>query len=111
MYRGGINQIAYFLHRITGAGVVLFLLIHIIDTTTIFFGSHIYNKVVSIFHNPFFKVMEVLLGTALIFHALNGLRIIIFDLFLLPSKYADKVAWIVVAITVFSFFIFSYYIL
>lgn len=111
MYKGGINQYLYYLHRITGVGVVLFLLMHIIDTSTVLLGEEVYNKVVSIFHNPIFKLFEVLLGTAVVFHALNGLRIIVFDFSNIPSKYAEPLGMLVVLLSVFSFFLFTYFII
>jgi len=79
MYRGGSGQAAWLLHRLTGLGVLLFLLIHILDTGLVLFGAEIYNKVVKIYTHPLFRVGEVGLAAAVLYHALNGIRITILD--------------------------------
>lgn len=79
MYRGGSGQAAWLLHRLTGVGVLLFLLIHILDTGLILFGAEVYNKVVRIYTHPLFRVGEVGLAAAVLYHALNGIRITILD--------------------------------
>jgi len=79
MYRGGSGQAAWLLHRLTGLGVLLFLLIHILDTGLVLFGAEVYNKVVKIYTHPLFRVGEVGLAAAVLYHALNGIRITILD--------------------------------
>jgi len=79
MYRGGTGQAAWLLHRLTGLGVLLFLLIHILDTGLVLFGAEIYNKVVIIYTHPVFRVGEVGLMAAVLYHALNGIRITVLD--------------------------------
>lgn len=79
MYRGGEGQWAWILHRVTGVGVFLFLLIHIADTALIGWGPELYNRFVALYHHPVFRVGEVLLAGAVLYHALNGIRIIIVD--------------------------------
>ena len=45
---------AWLFHRVTGVGVFLFLLIHVIDTAFIGWGPELYNKAMSIYRLPFF---------------------------------------------------------
>ncbi len=78
-YRGGEGQWAWILHRVTGVGVFIFLLAHIIDTACIGWGQSVYNKMIALYRNPYFRVGEVLLAGAVLYHALNGIRIIIID--------------------------------
>ncbi len=78
-YRGGPGHWAWILHRVTGAGVFVFLLVHIVDTAFIGWGPEFYNKVMALYRLPVFRVGEVLLAGAVLFHALNGIRIIIID--------------------------------
>lgn len=80
MYKGGEGQWAWVLHRVTGVGVLLFLLAHIVDTALIGWGPEIYNKVIAIYHLPLFRVGEVILAGMVLYHALNGIRITIIDL-------------------------------
>lgn len=79
MYRGGTGQWAWILHRVTGLGVLLFLLVHILDTGLVLFGAEIYNRVVKIYTHPLFRLGEVGLAAAVLYHALNGIRITVLD--------------------------------
>lgn len=79
VYRGGQGQWSWALHRITGVTVILFLFAHIADTALVGFGPDLYNRVVAVYHNPIIRVMEMALAAAVLFHALNGLRIIVID--------------------------------
>ena len=78
-YRGGIGQWSWAAHRITGIGVLAFLFGHIVDTFAVGFGPELYDETISLYHQWWFKPFEVLLIGATLFHALNGLRIIVFD--------------------------------
>lgn len=79
IYRGGMGQWTWAAHRITGVGVVAFLFGHIVDTFAVGFGPELYNETISLYQQWWFKPFEVLLIGATIFHALNGVRIILFD--------------------------------
>lgn len=97
VYRGGIGQWSWAAHRITGVGVVAFLYAHIIDTFAVGFGPELYNETVSLYKQWWFTPFEVLLVGAVLFHALNGLRIILFDFW--PGL-ADKQKHFAVAETI-----------
>jgi succinate dehydrogenase / fumarate reductase cytochrome b subunit len=79
VYKGGMGQWTWAAHRITGVGVIAFLFGHIVDTFAVGFGPELYNETISLYQQWWFKPFEVLLIGATIFHALNGLRIILFD--------------------------------
>lgn len=81
MYRGGAGHWAWILHRVTGVAVLLFLLLHILDTALIVFGPRLYNAVVVLYRHPAFRVGEVGLGAAVLYHALNGIRITLVDFY------------------------------
>jgi len=78
-YRGGAGQWAWVLHRVSGLGVLLFLMLHILDTSTVFFASTAYEFFVRLYKNPIFGLAEIALGGALLFHALNGVRVSVMD--------------------------------
>ena len=78
-YRGGEGQWSWILHRFTGVGVFVFLLAHIVDTAMIGWGPAAYNKMIGLYRKPYFRLGEVLLAGAVLYHALNGIRIIIID--------------------------------
>ncbi len=76
IYRGDTGQWAWMLHRATGAGVTFFLLVHIIDIMLIGLGSDVYDHTVGFYGNWFIIPMEIILVGAVIYHSLNGLRVI-----------------------------------
>lgn len=79
IYRGREGQWTWVAHRVTGVGVLLFLFAHIVDTALVGWGPDAYNRVVAVYHNPIVELMELGLVGAVIFHALNGVRIMIID--------------------------------
>lgn len=80
-YRGREGQLAFILHRVTGLGVLLFLIIHIVDTAFVYFAPHLYGDVIALYRSTIFGFGEVALVFSLFFHGINGMRIAWFDLF------------------------------
>jgi succinate dehydrogenase / fumarate reductase cytochrome b subunit len=78
-YRGGVGHWSWILHRATGVGVFLFLLIHIVDIALVGWGPELFNKLLFLYRYPPFRVGEVMLVAAVLYHALNGIRICIID--------------------------------
>lgn len=87
-YRGGLGMVMWGLHRVTGVGILLFLVLHIVDIFLISFGPDLFNELLVIYHAPWARVMEVFLLFAVLFHALNGLRIAIQDFW--PGAWAAE---------------------
>jgi succinate dehydrogenase / fumarate reductase cytochrome b subunit len=80
MYKGKTGQWAFVLHRITGFLVFMFILLHIVDVSTLN-SPHIYNSIHKLYGNIFLRLFEVGLLFALLYHALNGLRVVMIDFF------------------------------
>lgn len=78
-YRGDPSMWAWLVHRITGVGIFVFLLIHVIDTALVGWGRDLYDALMQIYHHPLFRVGEILLFGAVLFHGLNGLRVVVLD--------------------------------
>jgi succinate dehydrogenase cytochrome b556 subunit len=78
-YRGAIGQWSWALHRISGLGVVLFVFLHVIDTSWAAFYPDQYVQAIREYQSPLFTIGEFLLVAAVVYHALNGLRIIYLD--------------------------------
>lgn len=76
----GAGHWAFVLHRFTGLAIILFLLIHVVDTAFVYFWPAGYEEAIALYRSPLFGIGEILLVFAIIYHALNGLRIAIFDL-------------------------------
>ena len=80
VYRGRSGQWAFVTHRITGFLVFFFLLLHIVDVSLIAW-PHLYDEVHELYGNVLLRLFEVGLLGALVFHSLNGLRIVMIDFF------------------------------
>jgi len=78
-YRGGEGMWSWILHRGTGLMVLGFLFLHILDTSLIGFGKHHYDSIVGIYKTAWFRPLEVLLVGAVIYHSMNGLRVVLID--------------------------------
>jgi succinate dehydrogenase / fumarate reductase cytochrome b subunit len=70
---------SWILHRGTGLMVLGFVFLHIVDTSLIGFGKHHYDSIVGIYKTAWFRPLEVLLVGAVIYHSMNGLRVILVD--------------------------------
>lgn len=79
IYSGGPGQYAWVLHRASGIGVLFFLLVHIVDISLIGLGQGLYDASVAHYANPALIPMEILLVGAVVYHALNGIRVMSID--------------------------------
>lgn len=99
-YRGSIGQWSWVMHRLTGLGVVLFLVLHVIDTSWAAFYPDLYVHAIAAYQTPLFTLGEFALVFAVVYHAFNGLRIALFDFRPQLWQYQARAAWVVVIATV-----------
>ncbi len=111
MYRGQSGQWSWLLHRITGLGVLLFLLVHIVDITLLGFGPAVYNDAVAVFSTDAIRVVSVALIGSVIFHAFNGIRIILIDFWPAGYKIQQQMFVIVMVISVIGTLAMAYYVM
>ncbi|MBN1680467.1 MAG: succinate dehydrogenase, cytochrome b556 subunit [Anaerolineae bacterium] len=78
-YRGKIGQWSWVLHRVTGLGTVLFLVLHIIDTSWAAFYPDLYAEAIAEYQSPLFTLGEFALIACVVYHAFNGLRVTLLD--------------------------------
>ena len=87
-----VERYLYILHRITGLGILLFLLLHLIMTTVFRIqGQDVWEATMAILHNPWFKIGEYLVVVVFVYHALNGLRLILQELGFLMVRPAPPI--------------------
>ena len=110
MYRGQSGQWSWFLHRLTGIAVLLFLLIHIVDITLIGFGPKVYNASVAIFSTGIVRVISLALIAAVLYHAFNGVRIILIDFWPAGYKYQQQMFYTVLALSILCFLPMAYFV-
>lgn len=92
-YRGREGSWAHVFHRISGVGVWLFIILHVIDIWLAGSNPAAYDEILAFYSSPLGRVMEVLLGAALLYHALNGMRILIIDLWPSMTVHHRKLWW------------------
>lgn len=95
MYRGALGMYSWIGRRLTGLAVVLFLLLHIADTALLLWGPDVYNTVIRFYQTPLFRLGEVALVGAVIYHGLSGLHIIVLDLWDGAHEYQSFLTFVV----------------
>ena len=92
-YRGREGMLAWAFHRISGVGILAFVVLHVIDIYLIGGNAELYDEVLAFYASIPGRLLEVVLGAALLYHALNGLRIIIIDLWPAMTVYHRPLWW------------------
>ena len=92
-YRGGLNMYAWLLHRLTGLGVLLFLMVHIVETFFLVLGPEAYNAAIALYKTPAFKIAELGLTFAVLYHAVNGVRVTVQDFWPGLWRYERAFLW------------------
>jgi succinate dehydrogenase / fumarate reductase cytochrome b subunit len=87
-YQGKGPMLTYILHRIGGLGIVIFVGLHVLAS---FVGGRF-----GTFINPIFEswVFQVVIFFCVLFHVINGLRIIILDLWPKLIEYQREAIWL-----------------
>ncbi|ROS61773.1 succinate dehydrogenase subunit C [Frigoribacterium sp. PhB160] len=98
LYRGREGMWSWVLHRITGVSIYFFLLVHILDTALVRISPEAYNAVIGTYKNPIMGLGETGLVAAIVFHALNGLRIILIDFWGAGTKHQRVMFWVVIGL-------------
>lgn len=98
LYRGDPGMWSWVLHRFTGVAVFFFLFIHVLDTAIIQISPDLYDEVIGTYKTPLFGVLEIGLFGAVLFHALNGLRVVLVDFWSKGPRYQRTMLWAVGAV-------------
>ena len=91
-YRGSEGMLAWAFHRISGVAIWAFILLHVFDIWLASVNPELYDELLAIYGSFLGRVVKSLLGAALLYHALNGLRIIIMDFWPSMTRY-HKQMW------------------
>jgi len=83
----------WMLHRATGLGVLLFLIIHVVETAAVIYSPEFYDEALRLYKSPVFRFAELLIFFSVLFHAANGLRIVVQDLWPMVMHYQRQLAW------------------
>ena len=103
LYRGKVGMWSWVLHRITGVAIFFFLLVHTLDTALVRVSPEAYDAVINTYKTPIIGIGELGLVAAILFHGLNGIRVILIDYWRKGAKYQNVMFWIVVALAALLF--------
>jgi succinate dehydrogenase / fumarate reductase, cytochrome b subunit len=81
MYLGrGLGMWAFWLHRLSGLVIALYLLVHISVVALVISSKASFDSAMVFLKNPIFIALEMGLLATILVHGLNGVRLVLFDL-------------------------------
>jgi succinate dehydrogenase / fumarate reductase cytochrome b subunit len=80
-YYNFIGSWAWVLHRLAGLALIFYLCLHIWVINSLTHGEQVFNTVMTFLNSTPFKLLETGLWGVILFHAFNGVRIVIVDFF------------------------------
>jgi succinate dehydrogenase / fumarate reductase cytochrome b subunit len=92
LYKGSPGQWSWLAHRITGVAIILFLFAHVVDTAVVGWGPEAYDRVVAVYHNWVVKLLELGLVAAVLYHGINGVKIMVFDFWPSSTRYMRPIS-------------------
>lgn len=114
-YKWRTGMLAWLLHRLTGLGLVFYLCLHVFVTRSFHEAALIpdptrraneFSKIYGLLTHPFFGVIEIALLAAVLYHALNGVRVLIID-FGNGARYQKELWFIMMAVLVVLMLVFG----
>lgn len=100
LYRGREGMWSWVAHRVTGVLIFFFLFAHVLDTALVRVSPESYDTVIQTYKTPLVNLMEYGLVAAILFHALNGLRVVAVDFWSKGPKYQKQMLWTVMGVWV-----------
>lgn len=100
LYRGHGGMWSWVGHRVTGVVIFFYLLVHVLDTALVRVSPEAYDAVIGSYKTWYFALGEAGLVAAIIFHALNGLRIILVDFWSWATRNQRVLFWVVIGLWV-----------
>ncbi len=107
IYKPQITSLLSITHRVTGFGLNLALILLSLWIISFGLGNDYYNNFVSIFDTTFVKAVVFFIVLGISYHALNGIRHILWDFGFMISNKAASISGVVIIIStiVLSFLI------
>jgi succinate dehydrogenase / fumarate reductase cytochrome b subunit len=98
LYRGREGMWSWVAHRVTGVLIFFFLFAHVLDTALVRVSPDSYNRIMDTYKTPLVNLMEVGLVGAVLFHALNGIRVVLIDFWARGTRYQKQMMYAVLAV-------------
>jgi succinate dehydrogenase / fumarate reductase cytochrome b subunit len=91
-YRGGGPMLAWMLHRISGVGMIVFIGLHVLSAFLLQqYGSGVGKAINTVYESwPF----QAFIFFCVIFHTLNGARVIVLDKWPQLLQYQREATWL-----------------
>ena len=86
-------------HRVTGVLIFFFLFAHVIDTALVRVSPDAYDRIMDTYKTLIVNLFEVGLVGAVLYHALNGLRVMAIDFWSQGTRYQKQMTYAVVGVT------------
>ena len=99
IYKPQITSLLSITHRITGFGLNLALILLSLWIISFGLGSDVYANFVTIFETIFVKIVVYFIVLGISYHALNGIRHIVWDFGFMCSNKAALVSGLVIILT------------
>lgn len=97
-YRGDLGMWSWVAHRITGVLTFFFLFVHVLDTALVRVSPNAYDTVIETYKHPIMILFELGLLAAVLFHAFNGIRVMLVDFWSKGTKYQKPMLWTVLVL-------------
>ncbi len=98
LYRGREGMWSWVAHRVTGVLIFFFLFAHVLDTALVRVSPDSYDRIIDTYKTPVVNLMEVGLTGAVLYHALNGLRVMAIDFWEKGPRYQKQMTYAVVGV-------------
>ena len=91
-YQGGGPMISWLFHRIGGLGIVIFVSLHMLATFMDYQLGSDFGRTINIIYESIY--FQVIVAFFVLFHAINGLRIIILDTWPKLLEFQREATWL-----------------
>jgi len=95
-------MVAWLLHRLSGLALTFYLCLHIYVIHSLTYGPERFNAMMKFLGSPLFKALEIGLFGVILYHAFNGIRVIIID-FWGGSRIQKQLFYILMAVAALLF--------
>jgi succinate dehydrogenase / fumarate reductase cytochrome b subunit len=93
-YRGRENMWTWVLHRVSGVAILFYLFAHVADQALLNVSPEAYDRVIDTYRTPFVGLLELGLTVLVVFHALNGIRIVLLDFWSKGIALQRQMLWV-----------------
>jgi len=92
------GTIAWLLHRVTGGALIFYLTLHVWITHHLGKGPEEFDSMMKLLMHPAFRIGEIALLAAIVYHSLNGVRVLLVDLGI-GVRHQEQMFWWVIALS------------